>query len=77
MTASGQLQMFEPEGRALLSMVSKFLQMSDQQFKRAENLALCGFTASSAQSIADAVEAYKNAQICEMTFQFEQLAELA
>ena len=76
MSSSGQLQMFEPEGRALIPLVSHYLRTHDQQFKRAENLQLCGFTSASNELFREALDAFYNAQICEMTFQFEQLAGL-
>ena len=76
MTASGQLQMFESEGRALIPLVSHYLRTHDQQFKRGENLQLCGFTSASNELFREAIDAFHNAQICEMTFQLEQLAEL-
>ena len=73
MTAPGQMQMFEPEGRALVPLVSHYLRIHDQQLKRAENLMLCGFFSASSELAREAVEAFRNAQICEMAAQFEQL----
>lgn len=76
MTSNGQLQMFEPEGRALPPLVSHYLKTHDIQFKRAENLQLAGFESAASSLFHDAIEAFKNAQVCEMAYQFETQAGL-
>ena len=77
MTSSGQIQMFEPEGNALIPLVSHYLKTHDAEFRKAQNLQLCGFETAAGSLFASSIEAFKNAQICEMTFQFETLAGLA
>lgn len=76
MTSNGQLQMFEPEGKALPPLVSHYLKTHDVQFKRAENLQLAGFESTASSLFLEATAAFKNAQICEMAFQFETEAGL-
>ena len=76
MTSSGQLQMFEPQGQALPPLVSHYLKSHDIDFRKAENLQLCGFETAASSHFNLSVEHFKNAQICEMAFQFETLAGL-
>lgn len=77
MTASGQLQMFEPEGAKLAELVGTHSRNAAHELKVAANLRLCGYTsaANSRQQMADA--AADQAAVCEMALQFEQLAGLS
>ena len=76
MTATGQLQMFEPEGKALFPLVAHYLKIHDAEFRKAENLQFCGFETAAGSMFVSSIEAFQNAQICEMAYQFETLAGL-
>lgn len=76
MTAAGQIQMFEPEGKALFPLVAQYLKVHDAEFRKAENLQLCGFETAAGSMFVSSIEAFQNAQICEMAYQFETLAGL-
>ena len=73
MTSSHQLQMFEPEGDALVKLVAMHTKNAEFERKRAENLTLAGFMSSAFHCAKSALMFDENAMVCECAYQFERL----